>query len=192
MGRESIASVASVLTQVSDHAAQAENTEFDYTEGLGAKERRRILSSPYRSRLLAWICSDIYTKTILFFVFMHVSVLILSSIDQVVQPASIYLEVADVVILGILMYDCALKIAGWQRVIFTRFTLIVDLLLVVSDILVLVLPHIITTQTPTTKLVIRLLHTSRSIRLLWSISHIKNLSIIVNTLLKSSRYNHSV
>jgi hypothetical protein len=190
MGRDSVASIASVASVESDFsAAQIENDGVDYTEGLNSQERRRILLSPIRARMLQLITSKLYTKTILFFVFLHVSVLILSSIEQVVQSASLFLEIADVFILGILIYDCVLKLAAWQRVFFTRFILIVDLILVLSDILVVILPHVIPTQNPTTKMIIRLLHTTRSIRLLWSISHIKHLSIIVNTLLKSSRYH---
>lgn len=190
----SVASMASVASVVSDFSAlsaalKQENSEADnHLDGLDARERRRILSSPIRNRMLIWITSELYTKAILCFVFLHVSVLILSSIDQVVQPASIYLEVSDIVILAVLVYDVVLKISAWQRVFFTRFILIVDLLLVLSDILVLVLPHLVPTQPSSTKTAIQLLTTTRSIRLLWSISHISHLKIIVSTLLKSSRY----
>lgn len=193
--RGSVASQVSAVS-VSDKfsvisGANENDDAKDLTEGLSAKEKRSMLCSPLRTRLLNLISNPVYTITILVLVFIHIVSLILDSIDSIAESAFFLLQVVDLIVLGILLYDCSLKLITWRLIFFKSFVMIMDLLLVLCDILAFVLPHTLPSQTPEAEKAISLLQSFRCIRILWCVGHVKNLSIIVSTLMKSSRYAYA-
>lgn len=154
---------------------------------LPSKLAKQLLLSPFRSQIFELVQTDLYNKAFLLVITLQLIILTVRTVNEANRQWSYMLDVFDSLILGGYLYDIVLKIFAWQRYFFTYPTNSFDAVILICDLIVLIVPQLVQKQDSSFDLAIKLLTTARTLRILKSISHIKALSIIVSTLLKSSR-----